>query len=166
MENRYQTGGARFLAGILDGFVFMPFNLLDEWLSSSITHELALASWVALSFQVYWLYSVILHKKYGQTLGKMVMKIHVVDVSETKGLSYRQSFLRDSVYIGINVVTMFYYLFHTLTDSYTEDRADTIGLAISLGSLFWFGLEIITMLTNSKRRALHDYIAGTVVIKQ
>jgi uncharacterized RDD family membrane protein YckC len=28
----------------------------------------------------------------------------------------------------------------------------------------WFLLELITMLTNKKRRAVHDYIAGSVVV--
>ncbi len=32
--------------------------------------------------------------------------------------------------------------------------------------LIWTGLELLTMLFNSKRRAIHDYIAGTVVIRQ
>jgi hypothetical protein len=44
----------------------------------------------------------------------------------------------------------------------------------SYRSLFWFGgammiwalLEFITMLTNKRRRAIHDFIAGTVVIKE
>jgi hypothetical protein len=31
--------------------------------------------------------------------------------------------------------------------------------------LLWFLVEIVTMLTNGKRRALHDFIAGTVVIR-
>lgn len=29
----------------------------------------------------------------------------------------------------------------------------------------WFIAEVLTMLTNDKRRALHDVIAGTVVIR-
>jgi uncharacterized RDD family membrane protein YckC len=29
----------------------------------------------------------------------------------------------------------------------------------------WLGLELLTMLTNSKRRALHDLIAGSVVVR-
>jgi uncharacterized RDD family membrane protein YckC len=33
-------------------------------------------------------------------------------------------------------------------------------------SIAWFLLEIVTMLTNEKRRALHDMIAGSVVIKE
>jgi uncharacterized RDD family membrane protein YckC len=31
--------------------------------------------------------------------------------------------------------------------------------------LCWFLAEVITMLTNEKRRALHDFLAGTVVIR-
>jgi uncharacterized RDD family membrane protein YckC len=29
----------------------------------------------------------------------------------------------------------------------------------------WFVLELLTMLTNNKRRALHDFIAGSVVVR-
>jgi uncharacterized RDD family membrane protein YckC len=29
----------------------------------------------------------------------------------------------------------------------------------------WFLAEVLTMLTNDKRRALHDFIAGTVVVR-
>jgi hypothetical protein len=29
----------------------------------------------------------------------------------------------------------------------------------------WFLAEVLTMLTNRKRRALHDFIAGTVVVR-
>ena len=31
--------------------------------------------------------------------------------------------------------------------------------------LWWFVAEVLTMLTNDKRRALHDFIAGTVVVR-
>ena len=43
-----------------------------------------------------------------------------------------------------------------------------LGLASSLVSLAryaWYLLEVVTMLTNHKRRALHDYIAGSVVVR-
>jgi uncharacterized RDD family membrane protein YckC len=29
----------------------------------------------------------------------------------------------------------------------------------------WFLAEVVTMLTNEKRRALHDWIAGSVVVR-
>ena len=36
---------------------------------------------------------------------------------------------------------------------------------ISIISNIWFWSEIIVLLFNKRRRALHDYIAGTVIIK-
>jgi uncharacterized RDD family membrane protein YckC len=32
-------------------------------------------------------------------------------------------------------------------------------------SMLWLGLELITMLLNDKRRAIHDLIAGTAVVR-
>jgi uncharacterized RDD family membrane protein YckC len=32
-------------------------------------------------------------------------------------------------------------------------------------ALAWFTLEIVTMLSNRKRRAVHDFIAGSVVMR-
>jgi uncharacterized RDD family membrane protein YckC len=31
--------------------------------------------------------------------------------------------------------------------------------------MLWFLAEVLTMFTNRKRRALHDFIAGTVVVR-
>jgi uncharacterized RDD family membrane protein YckC len=36
---------------------------------------------------------------------------------------------------------------------------------LTVAALTGFLLEIISMLTNEKRRALHDFIAGTVVVR-
>ena len=46
-------------------------------------------------------------------------------------------------------------------------RPDELTLtgAASMVAGTWFVLEIITMLLNKKRRALHDLIAGTVVVR-
>ncbi|WP_255590049.1 hypothetical protein [Marinicella meishanensis] len=32
--------------------------------------------------------------------------------------------------------------------------------------MVWYWSELLVMLTNERRRALHDFIAGTVVIKK
>jgi uncharacterized RDD family membrane protein YckC len=40
-----------------------------------------------------------------------------------------------------------------------------VNLVIVGVSMVWFVLEILTMLTNRRRRALHDLIAGTVVVR-
>ncbi|MCA9786465.1 MAG: hypothetical protein KC488_07925, partial [Candidatus Cloacimonetes bacterium] len=46
----------------------------------------------------------------------------------------------------------------------TGNMLDGLMVFLSL-SMIWWILEILTMFSNPKRRALHDYIAGTVVIR-
>lgn len=43
--------------------------------------------------------------------------------------------------------------------------ASTAFWLLALIPLVWFVAEVLTMLTNERRRALHDFIAGTVVIR-
>jgi hypothetical protein len=46
----------------------------------------------------------------------------------------------------------------------TSVKFDASFYMITLTSAVWFALEIITMLFSKKRRALQDFIAGSVVI--
>lgn len=47
------------------------------------------------------------------------------------------------------------------TAAYWESN---VNLAIGVFSMGWVFLEFVTMLTNPRRRALHDFIGGTVVV--
>jgi hypothetical protein len=38
-------------------------------------------------------------------------------------------------------------------------------LILGFGALLMFFIEVVTMITNRKRRALHDFVAGSVVVK-
>lgn len=162
---RYSTFGARFGAGIIDGFVLTPIGMID-FLVFDIQRPIWLvAIWAFITYFFYSAYSIILHGKYGQTVGKMATGVTVLDVSETRLPGYRQAFLRDSIYIALTVVPLFafwYYLFTggiEIALSYTW--VDAVTGYIALG---WFMLEVVTMLSNEKRRALHDWIANTVVV--
>lgn len=162
--DRYKTGSNRFFAGIIDGFIFLPYNWFNDWFSSSLSTPLSIAAWTAFSIQIYWLYSVFMHASYGQTFGKMAMGVHVVDQSETRGITLKQALIRDSIPIAINLVSATIFVVQTLSSTLTQATSENIYTAVSLAALSWFLLEIITMFTNKKRRALHDFMAGTVVI--
>ena len=45
------------------------------------------------------------------------------------------------------------------------ENVNTVNWIISFSGLAWFLIEVITMLANNKRRALHDFIAGSVVVR-
>lgn len=123
--------------------------------------------WSVVFYSSYWLYSVLLHARFGQTLGKMAAGVRVLNVSEERLPSLRQAFMRDVGYIVLNVTALIYVIYLILVSKYGNiaDVATLPNQIIGWAGLGWFGLEVVTMLTNRKRRAFHDYIAGTVVIK-
>jgi len=164
---KYHTFWPRFWAGFVDGLVFLPVNFLDAYLSAPARGPFVLIVWAVISYSLYWLYSVLLHARYGQTLGKMATKIKVLDLSEEHIPSLRQAFIRDIGYILLNTLSLVWFLYLVVAGHYTSQVDVLFGPGILLGfaSLGWFLLEIITMLTNPKRRAFHDFIAGTVVVR-
>ncbi|MBC7903638.1 MAG: RDD family protein [Gemmatimonadaceae bacterium] len=157
---QYRTGTDRFFAGILDGMVLRLLSVLTNFQIETEWESLfagILESFLAIG------YSVFFHYKFGQTLGKMAMKVKVIDASETKGITFRQSFLRESVWIFFTVLAYSYLAIRIATNS--DYLADETQILLALLPVAWFILEIVSMLTNDRRRAVHDMIAGTVVVK-
>jgi uncharacterized RDD family membrane protein YckC len=166
--NKYRTVGPRFWAGFIDGLVLLPISLFDDYLSSPKRGMIILVSWAIVSYSAFWLYSVSLHARYGQTLGKRAMHVKVLDVSEERIPSIRQALLRDSGYIILNLGSLIYFLYLAVTGKYTgaeQFNSSTEGRILAFAGLAWFLLEIGTTFINSKRRAVHDLIAKTVVVQ-
>ena len=70
--------------------------------------------------------------------------------------------------ILINASSLVYFIYIVVAHGYvdgTEQITSLPGLILAYASLGWFLLEVVTMLTNSKRRAIHDLIAKTVVLR-
>ena len=97
---KYNTFWPRFCAGFIDGFVFLPLGFVDGYLASPERGPFILIAWGIVSYSIYWLYSVLLHARYGQTLGKMANNIIVLDISEERKPTFRQAFIRDIGYIS------------------------------------------------------------------
>lgn len=97
----------------------------------------------------------------------MATGVKVLDVSEDGTLSLRQAFLRDIGSVAISSLAYVYLVQLVVSGRYAEGAQvnETPGMILGIAALSWFLLEILTMLTNPKRRALHDFIAGTVVVK-
>jgi uncharacterized RDD family membrane protein YckC len=166
--NRYSTFGARFVAGIIDGLVFIPLAIVNIFFIDSPDDGVALfLIWTAIAYSSGWLYTVLLHARYGQTLGKRAMGIKVLDVSESRIPTLSQAFLRDSVYIALSALTLAYLFVIVIRGDYTEVALTQSAPAriMNLIGMAWFLTEVVTMLTNDKRRALHDLIARTVVVR-
>jgi uncharacterized RDD family membrane protein YckC len=166
--DRYQTFWPRFWAGFIDSLVFIPVMIADGFLSAPQRPAAIIIVWGAIGYTSYWLYSVLLHSRYGQTLGKMAMHVKVLDVSENGIPSFRQAIFRDAGYIILNSFSLVYLFYLVLTGRYSGEDAQVAtvpGQILTWAGVGWSLLEIITMWTNKKRRALHDFLAGTVVIR-
>jgi len=126
-----------------------------------------IAIWAAVSYSSYWLYSVLLHARFGRTVGKKLLRVKVLDIGGVVVPSLRQAFLRDIGLVVLNTATVAYVIYLVFTVVYTSDGevAGLPGELIMWAAMGWLALELLTMLTNGKRRALHDYIAGTVVVR-
>ncbi len=114
-----------------------------------------------------------MHGTYGKTIGKMACKVKVVDYKTEKPIGFKQAIIRDIipvVFLFISMVLdLFFNPFQGAVLSTDQEPRNAFFrvihfIAVSMFAL-WFLAELTTMLTNSKRRALHDFIAGTVVVR-
>ncbi|HET6325337.1 MAG TPA: RDD family protein [Planctomycetaceae bacterium] len=163
---KYATLLRRFGATWIDGLIFAPLTLL--YLYAPVRS--ASAPWQVLVYVAYCsaypLYSIWMHGKYGQTLGKMACKVIVLDVSETP-LSMKQAVLRNIyavVVVPIDLVVNIPLIIRGIDITNRANWSVTDRILLYVG-MAWFTLEIITVLANRKRRALHDFIAGSVVVR-
>jgi hypothetical protein len=97
----------------------------------------------------------------------MALRVKVLDVGEQRTPTVKQAILRDSVPIAMGMVSTVHFINLVITGRYTSLPSAEEGLwrVLAYAGGIWFFLEVVTMLTNNKRRALHDLIAGTVVVR-
>ncbi len=168
---KYQTFWRRFWAPYIDGIVLLPLTLIEPFIIRSGLNFFTALAVVVIHFASL-AYSIWMHAKFGQTVGKMVTRVKVTDLSGGK-ITLKQAVLRDILLVVFFVIGVVMILlnpeeYSRISIDRRSDESMEIPIwyvLVSAGAIIWWVLEILTMLTNSKRRALHDYIAGTVVIK-
>jgi uncharacterized RDD family membrane protein YckC len=166
-QRKYSTFWPRFWAGTLDGLFLRPVYWIQTFIFGyTMSASLRISTLVFCS--IFGLaYSVWMHARFGQTLGKMVCKVIVLDVSE-RPLSLRQAILRDIfslITLPILFVVEIPQVIRGVDVSTNPELSPVMWVLLSSG-LILFLIEIATMLTNQKRRALHDYIARSVVVRK
>ena len=161
---RYNAFWRRLAAGMFDGLIVLLISLLvakffllsNQYSSFGLIFSLALLTI---------LYSVLLTGLVGQTIGKIVMGIKVLDISEKEVIGVKRAILRDSVLIIFQILSLIIIgikNFEVLHIS--ENVSSFFESLINRSSFYWFLLELITMFINKKRRAIHDFLSSSVVI--
>lgn len=166
-NKRYATFWPRFWAAIIDGLIFTAL-LYIECLLFGVEYSNQNMVLQAVNGVQYIGYVVFMHGFYGQTLGKMVMDVKVLDHDTETDINLKQSVRRESVNIAINSS----WILLLLSISISLQQLGSIHefltyLIMGLSSLatLWALSEFITMLFNEKRRAIHDFIGKTVVVR-
>ena len=139
-------------------------------------------------FYVYWLvpglliglwYHVYLVGRYGGTPGKLLLKTRIAMVDGSR-VTTQAAVLRYAVLLVLSVFSSIAILMSTL--AMTDDVYFSLGYvarsqrlvetapswyaAVNVLMQIWIWGEFVTMLFNKKRRAVHYFIAGTVVIRK
>lgn len=165
----------RISAQFVDFFFMLPLIGLVFWIEQQYKTfaliEPVLMLGVGLWFNIY------IVKRYGGTPGKVLLGLRIVSV-DGRPVDYQQAVLRYSVSFVLGaaasaatvIATMKmpeadYYALGVLERSSKIDQLAPAwcGLVTILSNIWIWGESIIT-LTNKRRRAPHDFMAGTVVI--
>lgn len=174
----YATFWQRLGAQVVDGLVMMPLMLpvfLVQWHDNSTPTSFLYATVGATL--IGFAYHIGLVAWRGQTLGKMLLRIQIrrLDLEE---VGWIDATMRSSVNIVLGVLSLIVAkdtLFSVPEAQFValnwQQRASFIStppaqhyLKVITG--IWVWSEVLVMLTNARRRALQDFIAGTVVVKK
>jgi uncharacterized RDD family membrane protein YckC len=170
----YATFWQRFAAMWIDAFILLPLVVVDGLVRSmSKVGAIILVVPVAIASAAYFIY---FHAKFGQTVGKRVMKIRVVLTSGER-IGWREAWLRNSVDLSFSILGVVGSLVALATISdvdyygvgWMKQAQNLVAHEPSwlswtwMPCQFWIWSEVVVMLFNRRRRALHDFIAGTVV---
>lgn len=176
---KYRTFWPRFWASLIDEIFFVVvLSLVMVALLPGLENVMDII--VPFLFLAYF---IVLHGLFGQTLGKFLCKVKVVSVAE-KRINFQHAIMRDIVPLILITILFIYYIFvinpalsNVVIPGMSEEEVMVMKaikmhefswffVVLRLVQLLWLLTEVITMLTNDKRRALHDYIAGTVVVRK
>lgn len=172
----YSAWWRRFLAFLIDLIVFIPLIVLQ---TKAMQASPRLFAAVLIPFSVIMQgYFIYCHGRWGKTIGKKLTGIYVATL-DGNHISWKQAFLRSSVDIVFVIIASFALLPIYLSipiEGYADlTPRDRFELIKSLWPVWypyfnntqqiWMWSEFIVILTNKRRRALHDFIAGTVVLQ-
>lgn len=150
-----------------DGVIFMLVLYLECWLLG-IEYSLQDQFLQACNAVQIAIYNVVMHARYGQTLGKMLLDIKVLNHADETAIGFWQALRRESVTLLLNsmwvlIVLLVAVIMHL--DGFLPDHINYLLIGFAVVSVSWGMAELLTMLLNKKRRSLQDFIGKTVVVR-
>jgi len=167
----------RFCAGWADAFIILPLALLFLWLQG-FNRPLALMITIPSSI-LFAMYNVYFNARFGGTLGKLAVGIRITRPDGSK-IKWAEAWKRSAVDLVFAFVVLIFEVWGlTQID---PSRYTSLGWTertqlmqkyfpswyvwITVLQQLWTWSEVFVLLFNKRKRAIHDFIAGTIVIKK
>lgn len=161
---------------LLDGIIMLPLIFIVLYLNGLSVNMYFYIIIPNLLFGIW--YNIYLPKKYGGTPGKLIVGIKIIKI-DGKPIGWKEAILRYSVLLGLTIFSVIVMIisllkadeniFNSLSwlkrTEYLMSLAATPFMIHAWASNIWVYSEFIVLLTNKRKRAAHDFIAGTVIVR-
>ena len=169
---KHQTVWRRFWAILIDSFILLfAIVTATEGLSRTsflnfFSHELRLQFIVTFLYVTPVVYSILLHSARGQTIGKQIVGVKVLRLSEEK-LGFLRAVLRDLPWAIFTTLGLLLFFSLCVTGDGLQANTDCLRLKFWSEAIGYslVAMSIAPIIFNSKRRSLPDFIAGSVVVR-
>lgn len=167
----------RLAAYAIDFLILLPYALLSSFFLQTTKWGFVFGQ--VRGFALAILFEVYLVRCFGGSPGKLFMGVRI---AKTNGVSvgYKEAWLRYSVLLIIATLSsigLIISLTHVPNDEFSALSFKTRIKHLEAGTPSWFQplqivgsvwiySEFLVLFTNKQRRALHDFLAGTVVIRR
>ena len=163
---RYDTFSSRFVAGIIDGFIVIIPTVLLQMLV-----DMASIFWLNFFFSIFTdiairAYFILGHGLYGRTVGKKTQYLRVVDFKTEQPISMIQAFRRELLFIIFAVIALSVSALIDFVPVTDDSTLSSLTYGVMFLQLAFIIVQVVYCLNNPKRRALHDLIGGTVVVRE
>lgn len=166
---QYAGFGERLLAYILDFIILIiPMGILMYYGFTGKSLVILMVGGILTMF-----YKPLMEGVWGATLGKMILKIQVVD-SNLDQIDLGQSLLKNAIYIISGVIGLLGNIWLAGTEAFQESEgfmeAAAAGEGNPYGTINYIWLVVIliscfAMLASDLKQTLHDRLANTFCVK-
>jgi uncharacterized RDD family membrane protein YckC len=167
----------RFCAGVADTLVLMPLGGLFVWLEG-FDRTLAIVIMVPASI-LFSMYNVFFNARFGGTLGKLAVGIRITKPDGSR-IGWPEAWKRSAVdlaFAALILVVQVWAIAHVDPSLYKslkwiertallQEHIPSWYSTVTALQNIWIWSEMLVLLFNKRKRALHDFIAGTIVIKK
>jgi len=163
-DSLHKTLWKRALALWGDGMIFWTIALFWIVPSGVVTSPAWQGAGLLALNVAFYVYRVLAHALAGQTVGKRLAKVRVVSTSGS-AVTLRQALARESIPLSIGAISIF---IAAAQASFAERMPMPVVVLLgilSIAACVGLLVDPLVAVVHPRRRALHDLIAGTVVVR-